>query len=190
MHNAIELSPRFAACALLSLSSAACSTGDPASTWAGTVVDSAGVEIVQNPMDGIWQSGEGWTLEEVLSIGETIGDEAYRSVRSSASIPTRPETSTSPTFRPEKCGSSTPRVCTRTQSVHRARVPGRSEPVSQACSLYPTKLWCRSSLHPSTASATITAKTTISASRASSGTRASKLRLALKGLALYLSGRR
>ena len=78
MHKAIELSPRFAAFALLSLSWAACSTGDAASTWAGTVVDSAGVEIVHNPTDGIWQSGDGWTLEEVLSIGETIGDTAYQ----------------------------------------------------------------------------------------------------------------
>jgi hypothetical protein len=42
------------------------------------VVDSAGVEIVHNPTHGIWQSGDGWTLEEVLSIGETIGDEAYQ----------------------------------------------------------------------------------------------------------------
>ncbi len=78
MHNAIELSPRFAAFAPLSIASAACSTGDAASTWAGTVVDSAGVEIVHNRIEGIWESGESWTLEEVLSIGETIGEEAYQ----------------------------------------------------------------------------------------------------------------
>ena len=60
------------------LSLAACSTGESASIWAGTVTDSAGIQIVQNPTEGMWAAGEEWVVEEVLSIGEVLGDEEYQ----------------------------------------------------------------------------------------------------------------
>jgi hypothetical protein len=54
---------------------AAC-TGSTA--WTGTVVDSAGIQIVHNTNQSIWSPGEEWTLEEELSIGETEGREEYQ----------------------------------------------------------------------------------------------------------------
>jgi sugar lactone lactonase YvrE len=54
---------------------AACSSGE---TWTGTVTDSAGVTIVTNAAQGVWQQGEGWTLEEELRIGALEGDEDYQ----------------------------------------------------------------------------------------------------------------
>tara|TARA_B110000116_G_C16728244_1_gene532469 strand:- start:583 stop:768 length:186 start_codon:yes stop_codon:yes gene_type:complete len=44
-----------------------------AATWTGTVFDSAGIQVVYNPVEGIW----GWGLEEVLSIGEMLGEDDY-----------------------------------------------------------------------------------------------------------------
>lgn len=46
--------------------------------WAGTVADSAGIEIVQNPSTGLWAPDEGWKVEEVLAIGSFEGDEQYQ----------------------------------------------------------------------------------------------------------------
>ena len=37
------------------------------------MTDSAGVPVVMNPSEGLWGPGEGWTLEEVLSIGALDG---------------------------------------------------------------------------------------------------------------------
>jgi hypothetical protein len=54
-----------------------CSTSDTASTWTGAVTDSAGVSIVTNPANGIWNDGEGWTVEETLRIGMADGDPDY-----------------------------------------------------------------------------------------------------------------
>lgn len=45
--------------------------------WAGTVRDSAGVKIVENPAGGIW-SGNGWTVETDLHIGTAEGDPDYQ----------------------------------------------------------------------------------------------------------------
>jgi len=42
--------------------------------WAGTVRDSAGVVLVDNPAQGLWSDGEGWTLEEEVRIGAFDGD--------------------------------------------------------------------------------------------------------------------
>lgn len=53
--------------ALLLLS--ACAGGDTFSGWGGTITDSAGVRMVQNPVEGVWAPGEAWTVEEVLSVG-------------------------------------------------------------------------------------------------------------------------
>lgn len=48
------------------------------SSWAGTVTDSAGIAIVQNPEQGAWAADKGWTVQEVLSIGEMGGDADYQ----------------------------------------------------------------------------------------------------------------
>jgi len=46
--------------------------------WAGTVTDSAGVEIVSNPATGMWGADDRWTVTEVLRIGSTEGDPDYQ----------------------------------------------------------------------------------------------------------------
>lgn len=56
---------------------AACSESDASVDWAGTVTDSAGVAIVQNPATGLWADHEPWTLREELRIGESGGDRGY-----------------------------------------------------------------------------------------------------------------
>ncbi|HKJ01966.1 MAG TPA: 6-bladed beta-propeller [Longimicrobiales bacterium] len=57
---------------------AACG-GEPAgSAWAGTVADSAGIPVVNNPSEGMWADGEAWTVVEELSIGSLEGDPAYQ----------------------------------------------------------------------------------------------------------------
>ena len=61
-----KLNARLTALALLPVAAAACATGDAGSDWAGTVSDSAGVQIVHNPAEGLWEPGEAWALEEVL----------------------------------------------------------------------------------------------------------------------------
>ena len=48
--------------------------GDSGSEWAGTVTDSAGIEIVTNTADGMWASGEGWTVTEDVRIGTMEGN--------------------------------------------------------------------------------------------------------------------
>lgn len=42
--------------------------------WAGTIHDSAGVTIVENPERGLWTSSTAWRLEEELRIGVAHGD--------------------------------------------------------------------------------------------------------------------
>lgn len=59
----------------------ACGDGDAgggSGDFAGTVTDSAGVQIVQNTTDGLWTDGSGWTVEEILTIGEAAGDPDYQ----------------------------------------------------------------------------------------------------------------
>lgn len=48
---------------------AGCGGEGSGSAWAGTVVDSAGVQVVHNPMAGVWGAEEGWTVEEVFRVG-------------------------------------------------------------------------------------------------------------------------
>lgn len=56
---------------------AACG-GANAGEWAGTVRDSAGVAIVENPATGIWRPGEAWRVVEELRIGVAEGDPEYQ----------------------------------------------------------------------------------------------------------------
>ena len=54
----------------------ACSGGNSID-WAGTVTDSAGVTIVHNPAEGVWNVNSGWDVEEELRIGTADGDPDY-----------------------------------------------------------------------------------------------------------------
>jgi 6-bladed beta-propeller len=51
------------------------SSGGP--TWAGTVSDSAGVQVVHNPEEGMWTERTGWSLTEEVSVGGLSGDIEY-----------------------------------------------------------------------------------------------------------------
>jgi hypothetical protein len=46
--------------------------------WAGTVEDSAGVQLVKNTLTPVWGEGEAWVLEDVMTIGEAAGDPDYQ----------------------------------------------------------------------------------------------------------------
>lgn len=50
------------------------STGE----WQGTMRDSAGVEIVQNPDIPLWSDGDGWTFTKLVRIGVSDGDPRYQ----------------------------------------------------------------------------------------------------------------
>ena len=69
---------RILAVPAIALLFSACGGDSPGSTWAGTVVDSAGIPVVNNPSEGIWAEGEEWTVVEELSIGSLEGDLAYQ----------------------------------------------------------------------------------------------------------------
>lgn len=51
---------------------------EQAPQWTGTVVDSAGIQIVQNPDQGLWSPDQNWTLQEDLRIGAIEGDPDYQ----------------------------------------------------------------------------------------------------------------
>lgn len=53
-------------------------TDTGAGRWTGSVRDSAGVAIVENPEAGVWAPGRGWTVEEELRIGTVDGDANYQ----------------------------------------------------------------------------------------------------------------
>jgi len=68
-----------AACVLAAVLSAC--GGDTTATggeWAGSMTDSAGVTIVNNPTTPTWSTDEAWTPHEVLLIGEAAGDADYQ----------------------------------------------------------------------------------------------------------------
>ena len=52
--------------------------GSTSSDWTGTSVDSAGIQLVTNTLTPIWNEGEAWSLEEVLTIGAAEGDPEYQ----------------------------------------------------------------------------------------------------------------
>jgi hypothetical protein len=49
-----------------------------AADWAGTVEDSAGVQLVKNSLAPVWDEGDAWILEDVMTIGEAAGDPDYQ----------------------------------------------------------------------------------------------------------------
>ncbi len=62
--------------ASLSFALAACGGGE--SRWAGSVTDSAGVAVVTNPAEGVWEVAEGWTVEEEIRIGALEGSPEFQ----------------------------------------------------------------------------------------------------------------
>lgn len=62
---------------LLSLTATSCTPEDREGDWAGTITDSAGIWMVQNPEVGLWGPGEEWTFVEALTIGGDVGDPDY-----------------------------------------------------------------------------------------------------------------
>ncbi|MEJ2481753.1 MAG: hypothetical protein P8049_01130 [Gemmatimonadota bacterium] len=63
------------------LALAACGGGDggtATSEWTGTAVDSAGILLVTNTSTPVWNEGDAWTLEEVLTIGAAEGEPEYQ----------------------------------------------------------------------------------------------------------------
>lgn len=58
---------------------AACgSEAGGAADWAGSVEDSAGVQLVKNTLTPLWGEADAWALEDVLTIGEAAGDPDYQ----------------------------------------------------------------------------------------------------------------
>jgi hypothetical protein len=49
-----------------------------AADWAGTVEDSAGVQLVKNTLTPLWGESDAWILEDVMTIGEAAGDPDYQ----------------------------------------------------------------------------------------------------------------
>ena len=62
---------------LSSAALAGCSTDDAGSIWTGSVTDSAGVTIVSNSGEPIWNDADRWTVEQDLLIGAVDGDPNY-----------------------------------------------------------------------------------------------------------------
>ena len=66
----------FAVLAGGALLAGACGGGGGA--WTGTVTDSAGISIVQNPATGLWPAGQGPEVRDELTIGTSEGDPNYQ----------------------------------------------------------------------------------------------------------------
>jgi len=62
------------------LLAAACGgeAGGGAAEWAGTVEDSAGIQLVKNTLTPLWGEEDAWSLEDVMTIGEAAGDPDYQ----------------------------------------------------------------------------------------------------------------
>ena len=69
--------PGFCIVALLILTACDPATRDGAD-WNGSIRDSAGITIVENPADGIWTESTQWRLVEDLRIGSVDSDSSYQ----------------------------------------------------------------------------------------------------------------
>ena len=80
---------KLAGVALVAWWSVACADGEPATggEWAGSVTDSAGIEVVANPPEGTWTDADRWTLTEDLRIGASGGEAIYQFGRISGIAP-------------------------------------------------------------------------------------------------------
>lgn len=61
----------------LSMGTISCTGDSPEGVWAGSVQDSAGIQVVHNPTEGLWGPEDGWTFAETLTIGADVGDPNY-----------------------------------------------------------------------------------------------------------------
>jgi hypothetical protein len=68
---------RFGITALLAIVAQACGVGAE-TAWQGTITDSAGVAIVENPALGMWTPEQAWTVTEALRIGTAEGEPEYQ----------------------------------------------------------------------------------------------------------------
>lgn len=62
----------------ISVIATSCGSGQPGGGWHGTIRDSAGVVLVDNPATGIWRRGEVPAVREVLRIGVAEGEPEYQ----------------------------------------------------------------------------------------------------------------
>lgn len=62
----------------LTLGLAACTAGGDAGDWGGSVRDSAGIQLVENPAEGIWGPGDAWSVSEAFRIGADTMDVPYQ----------------------------------------------------------------------------------------------------------------
>jgi len=53
-------------------------SGGGSQDFAGTVTDSAGIQIVRNTPEGLWPDDGGWTTEQLMEIGDAAGDADYQ----------------------------------------------------------------------------------------------------------------
>lgn len=63
---------------LLALLAAGCAAGEGGADWQGSITDSAGVTLVQNPAEGLWGPDDAWTFTETLRIGTAEGEPEYQ----------------------------------------------------------------------------------------------------------------
>jgi hypothetical protein len=56
----------------------ACTAADDAAEWGGSVRDSAGIRVVENPAEGMWAAGDEWRVSEALTIGADTMDLPYQ----------------------------------------------------------------------------------------------------------------
>lgn len=56
----------------------ACAGGEAGPQWEGSVTDSAGIQLVENPATGLWDETTRWSLTEELRIGSAEGDLDYQ----------------------------------------------------------------------------------------------------------------
>ncbi len=59
--------------AVAALTVTGCGGHDAGLRWTGTVTDSAGIQLVHNPAEGVWSPGEEWSFEEEVRIGRVEG---------------------------------------------------------------------------------------------------------------------
>lgn len=57
---------------------AGCSAADAGPAWLGSVTDSAGIRMINNPTEGIWTPETQWRLTEELRIGDIAGELVYQ----------------------------------------------------------------------------------------------------------------
>lgn len=63
---------------IVGLAAAGCGGEAGTGAWTGTMEDSAGITIVTNGGEGVWEAGDRWEVTELLRIGSMEGDPEYQ----------------------------------------------------------------------------------------------------------------